>query len=115
MKQGKIWGDTTTLFNKNNVEFHRINIKKGGKCSKHKHEHKHNLFYIEKGSLEIKVWKNCYNLCDITILNTGEMSTINPSEFHQFTALEDTIAYEIYWVELRTDDIVRDGCGSLNE
>ena len=37
--QGKIWGKTQALFNKNNVQIHRIETKKGGYCSKHKHEH----------------------------------------------------------------------------
>ena len=57
-KQGKIWGETSPIFNKNNVEIHRIEIKKGGYCSKHKHEHKFNAFFVEKGKLQISVWKN---------------------------------------------------------
>ena len=40
-KQGKVWGQTQPLFNKNNVEIHRIETNKGGYCSKHKHEFKH--------------------------------------------------------------------------
>ena len=29
-KQGKIWGNTKPLFNKNNVEIHRIEVDSGG-------------------------------------------------------------------------------------
>ena len=52
-KQGKVWGQTQPLFNKNNVEIHRIETNKGGFCSKHKHEFKYNCFYVEKGKLKI--------------------------------------------------------------
>ena len=39
------------------------------------------------------------------------MSVVKPGEYHKFEALEDTIAYEIYWIELNPDDIVRETCG----
>lgn len=109
--QGKVWGSTSELFNKNNVEIHRIEANKGGYCSVHKHEHKYNLFFVEKGELLVKVWKNDYNLIDDTFIQTGEMTIVKPGEFHQFEALEDTIAYEIYWTEISSDDIVRKNCG----
>jgi mannose-6-phosphate isomerase-like protein (cupin superfamily) len=111
IKEGKIWGTTQTLFSKNNVEFHRIEIKKGYECSKHKHNHKFNAFYIESGLLKVKVWKNNYALVDETIIKTGEMTVVKPGEFHQFESLEDTIAYEIYWTEIESDDIERETCG----
>ena len=111
MKQGKVWGETHPLFSKNNVEIHRIIANKGGYCSIHRHEHKYNKFYIESGSLEIHVWKKDYDLCDITVINSGESTTVKPGERHKFVALEDTVAYEIYWVELSESDIIRDNCG----
>ena len=39
---GKIWGQTELVFANSNIEFHRIDIKKGGTCSKHKHNYKFN-------------------------------------------------------------------------
>ena len=48
MKAGKVWGDTVNIFSNHNFEFHRIQVKKGGYCSKHKHLHKFNGFYIER-------------------------------------------------------------------
>lgn len=109
--QGKIWGKTQSIFEKNNVEMHRIETKKGGYCSKHKHVHKHNMFYVEKGKLKVTVWKNDYDLVDETIINTGETTTVTPEEYHKFEALEDTIAYEVYWVCLSGSDIVREDHG----
>ena len=37
MIAGKVWGMTENIFSNHNFEFHRIEVKKGGFCSKHKH------------------------------------------------------------------------------
>ena len=110
-KQGKVWGTTQLLFFQNNVELHRISANAGGYSSKHVHEHKFNAFYIESGKLKITVWKNDYDLVDETIITASQTTVVPPGEYHMFEALEDTIAYEIYWVELPEKDIVREGCG----
>ena len=115
-KSGKIWGETSPIFSRNNVEIHRIFGKKGGRCSKHKHEHKFNMFFLESGEMEIKVWKNDYDLVDSTILkNTGDQSIVKPGEYHQFIVLEDCICFEIYWTQLNCSDIVREECGKLED
>lgn len=111
--QGKVWGQTQSLFLKNNVEIHRIEVKQGGYCSKHKHEHKYNAFFVERGQLKITIWKNDYDLIDETIISDKQMSTVKPQEYHMFEAIEDTIAYEIYWCEISDDDIIRQNCGGI--
>jgi quercetin dioxygenase-like cupin family protein len=111
IKEGKIWGDTIELFNKNNVSIHRINAKKDHFCSKHKHDFKYNIFYVESGKLKIEHWQVDYDLVDITILSAGESCSVPPKHYHRFTALEDTVAYEIYYVELLNNDISRIDCG----
>lgn len=114
-KQGKVWGFTQEIFNRNNVSLNRISIKKGGYCSKHYHEYKSNIFFVESGSILVEEWKKDYNLIDKTILNSGESSLIAPKTFHKFTGLEDSIVYEIYYVELFENDIVREDTGGINE
>lgn len=110
---GKIWGTTSRIFLRNNVEICRITGIKGGESSTHKHRGKHSMFYVEKGSLAIYVTKN-YGLIDKTILNSGQTTTLLPGEFHKFEVLEDdTICYEIYWVELDPEDIERQDCGKM--
>lgn len=111
IKQGKVWGNTQSILLKNNVEIHRIEIDAGGYCSKHKHEHKYNAFFIEKGKLKITIWKNDYDLIDETILSDQELSIVSPQEYHMFHAIEDTIAYEIYWTEISSSDIIRENHG----
>jgi len=111
MIQGKIWGNTENIFSKNNVSIHRITAKKGYCCSKHRHDSKYNIFFVEKGKLQIEDWQLDYNLVDKTMLESGQKCSIPPKHYHRFTALEDTIAYEIYYVELNECDIEREDCG----
>ena len=108
---GKIWGQTAELFKNSNVEIHRLEITKDGYCSKHKHLHKFNMFFVERGQVEIRVWKNDYSLVDTTILNTHDIHVVEPGEFHQFKVLKSGVMFEIYWVELRSCDIEREEIG----
>lgn len=113
-KSGKIWGTTSLLFQKNNVEVHRITGESGGKSSIHTHQTKYSLIFVEKGRIAIHIEKADYPLTDITELIAGESTTIKPGEFHHFEILEaGTICYEIYWVELDPNDIVRRNSGSI--
>lgn len=108
---GKIWGETVAILQNPVVEFHRIRAKAGHQCSIHCHRHKSNLFYVEKGILEIHVRKNNYDLTDVTVLTPGMFTTVKPGEYHWFVCKEDAIAYELYWPELLSEDIVRETVG----
>lgn len=114
-KQGKIWGHTSEIFNKNNVEVHRIVGDANTHCSKHKHEHKFNMFFVESGSMTVKRWKNDYDLVDTTILDDGQSCVVPPGEFHQFFVKDSCVAYEFYWVEISPKDIIRESVGGINE
>lgn len=113
--QGKVWGASYPLFNKNNVEISAISIKKGGFCSKHLHTTKYNMFVVNKGKLKITIWKDYGSevLQDVTILGDGMETTVSPGDYHMFEALEDTEALEIYWVELDANDIKRVNHGGV--
>lgn len=116
--QGKVWGETSQIFNKNNVELHYVHINKGGYCSKHKHRFKYNRFVILRGKLKVTIWKEYADttLEDVTILESGRECTVPPGEYHRFEALEDCLLFEIYWVDLNENDIVRkDNGGMLDE
>lgn len=112
---GKVWGQTELVFANSNIEFHRIDIKKGGTCSKHKHSFKFNGFYCMAGQLLIRTWKNDYDLVDETILKEGDFMSVSPGEFHQFEALEDCIAFELYYAHFDHDDIQRETVGELKD
>lgn len=113
MITGKVWGKSQEIFKNSNFEVHNISICKGGYCSKHKHVFKYNLFFVTFGKLKIKIWKNDYKLCDETILKEGEKTIVSPAEYHQFEALEDTKALEIYYIESIQKDIIRKSKGGV--
>jgi len=112
VREGKAWGETEAIEQSPNMELHKIEIKKGGYCSQHKHQSKINGFLIISGELEIQRWKD-YGLCDKTILKAGGWTKVPPGEQHRFKALKKTVAYEIYWVELNHNDIQRENVGGI--
>ena len=113
MIAGKVWGQTELLEVNGVLEFHRIEARKGGVCSKHKHQFKWNGFFVESGKLLVRVWQDDQNgLIDETILNPGEFTQVKPGKIHQFEGLEDGVAFELYWAEFNHDDIVRRTVGS---
>lgn len=115
MKAGKVWGTTELIEANGALEFHRIQMNKGGVCSKHLHEFKWNGFYVEKGVMKVRVWQNDYPLCDETILYEGDYTKVKPGLYHQFECLESGVAYELYWAEFNHNDIKRETVGHAGE
>jgi len=113
MKAGKVWGTTWALLQTPLIELHEIEVRQGGRCSKHKHAHKHNAFYVLEGSLRISVFKNNYDLVDVTTLEAGEFMVVSPGEYHFFEAKSDTKALELYFPEVLSADIIRENVGGL--
>ena len=113
--KGKVWGQTSPLFLQNNVEIHRIEGKKNGYCSRHFHQSKYNMFFVESGVLKVTITKDYGSgtLDDVTILRKGEQTTVPPGQWHQFEVLEDCVAFEIYWIELNPNDIERETVGGI--
>ena len=114
MNTGKVWGSSSAIFAMNNVEVHRIVIDQGGYCSLHRHTHKHNLFFVERGILHVEVTKNDYALTDTTVLQDGDITDVPPGEWHRFKAIVKTVAYEIYYTSLDAADIERKDCGGVD-
>jgi quercetin dioxygenase-like cupin family protein len=110
-KAGKIWGQTELIHANGVLEFHRIDFKAGGVCSKHKHQFKWNGFYVVSGRMKIRVWQRDYDLIDETILGPGDFSRVKPGLMHSFEGLEDGMAFELYWAEFNHDDIQRETVG----
>lgn len=109
-KQSKVWGITSKIFSLNNVEIHRIEINKGGYCSEHHHEFKYNQFFVESGEIEVTIFRE-NGIDEVTVLKPYDQSTVPPKLIHKFKANKDTVAYEIYWVAMEGEDIVRKTVG----
>lgn len=110
-KAGKIWGQTELIHANGVLEFHRIDFKAGGVCSKHKHQFKWNGFYVVSGRMKIRVWQKDYDLIDETILGPGDFTRVKPGLMHSFEGMEDGVAFELYWAEFNHDDIQRETVG----
>jgi len=110
-KAGKIWGQTELIHANGVLEFHRIDFKAGGVCSKHKHQFKWNGFYVVSGRMKIRVWQKDYDLVDETILGPGDFTRVKPGLMHSFEGIEDGVAFELYWAEFNHDDIQRESVG----
>jgi len=112
MIAGKVWGQTELIHANSVLEFHRIDFRTGGVCSKHKHQFKWNGFYVISGRMKVKVWqKDQQDLVDETILGPGDFTRVKPGYMHQFEGIEDGVAFELYWAEFNHDDIQRETVG----
>ena len=112
MIAGKIWGQTELIHANGVLEFHRIDFRAGGVCSKHKHQFKWNGFYVMTGRMKVSVWqKDQQDLVDETILGPGDFTRVKPGYMHQFEGIEDGVAFELYWAEFNHDDIQRETVG----
>jgi len=117
MKAGKIWGQTELIHANGVLEFHRIEYKKGFKCSEHEHRYKWNGFYVESGKMIVRVWQDAdqEGLVDETILEAGQFTQVKPGKIHQFEGLEDGVAFELYWANFSVHDIQRESVGHLKD
>ena len=105
---GKQWGQTALITSNKALELHHLHIQAGGRCSKHRHLTKYNGFFVIRGKVCIRVWKADQGLVDETILGPGQFTAVEPPEWHQFEALEDTEALELYWAQFDPTDIERE-------
>ena len=111
-KQSKIWGDTQLLFVHYGIECHLINFREGGFCSKHRHDHKWNRFVVLEGSLVVRIFQG-KDVIDETTINSGQVTDVPPTIWHQFRCPEDGKALEIYWTLLEAGDIERESVGGM--
>ena len=114
MIHGKIWGQTEEIVKNGVMEFHRIEFKKGFKCSEHLHKYKWNGFYVEQGEMIVRVWQEDQNLVDVTRLMPGDYCQVKPGLIHQFEGVESGVAFELYWAEFNHNDIVRRTAGGAS-
>ena len=102
----KLWGNTKCVISNEIFEIHKIEVNKNFFCSKHYHKYKNNIFYVEKGSLLIEKWEK--EKIEKFKLGPGDSLEIKNCTFHRFLGLEDSIAFEIYYFSIKSEDIVRE-------
>jgi len=113
VKSGKVWGTTELIASNSMFEFHRLEFKRNSCCSIHTHQTKLNGFFVESGRMMIEVWPQASFNGDIlgdpdkTFLTAGDYFEVEPGLFHRFTGIESGVAFEIYWSEYFSEDIMR--------
>ena len=112
MRQGKSWGYTTDFFRNAMVSAYHLEVRKGGYCSAHKHDHKYNSFYVVSGELEITIWREGEKP-DVTIIGPGQSTAVSPGFWHKFKGITSVHCIEIYQVLLIDPDIKRRTEGGL--
>lgn len=101
----KPWGITEALFIGPTSEFHYLQIEKGGYCSQHLHNKKHNRFYVLAGTINVRIFSDSIQE---NILSTGMSFDVAPGTTHSFEAIEASKVLEIYWTDtLDPTDIIR--------
>ena len=101
----KLWGKTQLVFDNEIIHIYSAWIKPGGFCSKHYHKNKHNLFFVQSGSIVVKIWDK--ETINEHKLLTGDKILVNSNTWHQFVAIEESIVLEIYYSTIDHEDIIR--------
>jgi quercetin dioxygenase-like cupin family protein len=101
----KPWGKTLLVFDNETIHIYLAWINRDGFCSKHYHKNKHNLFFLQSGSIIVKTW-------DTDIINehkllAGDKILVKNNTWHQFLATEESILLEIYYSTIDHEDIIR--------
>ena len=110
--QTKVWGTTQQIFKNATSETHYLNICPGGYCSEHKHEHKHNRFFVISGNLVVTVFHD--DLGMECLVKPGEFLDVPCGLYHKFHAPIRVTCLETYWVdEINQDDIERRTQGGI--
>ena len=112
MKTEKIWGVTELIHKTPFTEMHHLSIIPNAWCSIHKHQYKHNLFYVLSGELYIGIFTDDGAIKDVIRLGMGERLVIQPNVKHKFaTHSQPCECIEIYYPEPLSEDIVRADVG----
>jgi len=89
-KVDKDWGYEEWIVNNELYCFKKIFVKKGYQCSIHWHKNKDETFYIEDGQITLELFGE-----DSRDLLKGESIRLVPNTLHRFTAVKDTMIYEV--------------------
>ena len=112
MTEGKVWGQTSTIYQSETTSVHALQIRPGTFCSEHRHRIKRNFFHVLEGEIEIDVWTSG-GQPDRTILKAGQAMAIEPGTWHKFQSRTGAWILEIYDTRLDGEDIERRTVGGI--
>jgi mannose-6-phosphate isomerase-like protein (cupin superfamily) len=93
----KPWGTSLKLYDTDGYALFHMKLKKGGYSSTHMHSKSYNKFILVKGAVKLNVLpiidSNHVVEYDLTL---WKPIVVNPTVYHKFIAVSDSILYEIY-------------------
>jgi mannose-6-phosphate isomerase-like protein (cupin superfamily) len=111
----KSWGTTECIVDNPFMQLHRICVMPRGYCSIHSHQYRSNVFYVERGLLEVSIYNEHGTYVNGAQLFPGQKYTVPPNVLHSFRAHEHTVAYEAYHPEpVQSEDIIRKTIGGIH-
>lgn len=110
----KLWGETTLLIASPFVEVRHISVEPNTCCSTHRHDRKHNAFFVLSGELTVEVHFPDGSMSSRP-LHAGDYTVVDPGQWHRFVCYgEPATALELYFpAELGEDIVRRDKGGSI--
>ncbi len=105
-RESKIWGERWLIRKDSTHAVSYLKLKKGYRCSWHKHQSKYNLFVVLSGKVAILTETGKVTL------TRGQEFTTKPGEWHEFRAYADSEMIEEMFVEYNESDIIRKKLGS---
>ena len=108
----KVWGHEEWIVNKPKYCGKKMILKKGYRCSMHKHEIKDETFYILSGKIlmETEFEGEKKNL----LLTPGDVVPIKIGMWHRFTGLVDSEIIEFSTFHMDEDSIRREPSGKVD-
>ena len=85
----KLWGKEIWMANTELYCEKKLILKKGKRCSLHKHKIKDETFYIDEGRVLMEVGE------EIRLMKKGDVVRIKPHTLHRFSGINDSIIIEI--------------------
>jgi len=109
--EDKIWGERWMIREDSVHTTNILKLKKGFRCSWHRHKEKYNLFAVITGKVEIIIeafWSEQGEIATKSfVLCGGESYYVEPGFWHEFRVIEDGIMVEEMYVEYKDEDIER--------
>ncbi len=91
------WGRWTRVYFDGVLEVRKLEVKRGGFCTKHFHRTKINTFIVVVGTLQVRQWPDPRVVEDTDMrpaAYAGQALTVQPYIPHRFYGLTDAVVYE---------------------
>jgi quercetin dioxygenase-like cupin family protein len=108
----KVWGHEEWIVNNSKYCGKKLVLKKGFRCSMHKHNIKDETFYILSGLVLMEFEFN--GKYEKRVMSSGDIMHIEIGMWHRFTGLQDSEIMEFSTFHMDEDSIRREDSGAVD-